>query len=268
MVVRSSEYQAEESVSFQNTAALQALEQLIKACNSASVIEVHGKRIALFNVGGTFRALDDTCPHRGGRLGKQSMDGNVITCPSHHWKFDVTTGCVRRPAGRESEVLLRQHPGQRRSAGSGFCCRRAFGRHRPSALRNAGTLELVCESGAGRLQPHGTSGRANQPQPEARRNPELGVATTPNADDGAPGGKLLRRMADEDKLQDRGCREGEATRLRCVSATSGQEKDAGRTDRCRATTRRREHHLPFSRRPAVRNGGSHTGVGGPIRCPR
>lgn len=51
-----------------------------------------GKIIALFNVGGTFHALDGICPHQGGPLGKGFLTGCIITCPWHGFQFDVTTG--------------------------------------------------------------------------------------------------------------------------------------------------------------------------------
>lgn len=48
--------------------------------------------IALFNVDGTFHALDGVCPHQGGPLGKGQMAGCIVTCPWHGWQFDVRTG--------------------------------------------------------------------------------------------------------------------------------------------------------------------------------
>src|SRR3990172_12383028 len=80
------------------------MEQLVKACEvgditsgSSRVVEVQGRHIALFNVGGSFHAIDNACPHRGGQLASGTLDGNVVTCPFHHWKFDVTSGvCVSR----------------------------------------------------------------------------------------------------------------------------------------------------------------------------
>lgn len=36
------------------------------------VAEINGQSIALFNVDGTFYAIDNTCVHRGGPLGKGS----------------------------------------------------------------------------------------------------------------------------------------------------------------------------------------------------
>jgi NAD(P)H-dependent nitrite reductase small subunit len=48
--------------------------------------------IALFNVDGTFYALDGVCPHQGGPLGQGLVEGCVVTCPWHGWQFDVRTG--------------------------------------------------------------------------------------------------------------------------------------------------------------------------------
>jgi nitrite reductase (NADH) small subunit len=48
--------------------------------------------IALFNVEGSFYALDGICPHQGGPLGKGALRGCVVTCPWHGWQFNVTTG--------------------------------------------------------------------------------------------------------------------------------------------------------------------------------
>jgi 3-phenylpropionate/trans-cinnamate dioxygenase ferredoxin component len=53
---------------------------------------VGGKAIALFNVGGTFYAISNTCLHRGGPLGQGFVEGTTVTCPWHNWTFDVTTG--------------------------------------------------------------------------------------------------------------------------------------------------------------------------------
>ena len=62
------------------------------APGSGTCVEACGKQIALFNVGGTFHALDGVCPHRGGPLGEGELEGNTVTCPWHAWQFDVTTG--------------------------------------------------------------------------------------------------------------------------------------------------------------------------------
>lgn len=53
---------------------------------------VLGRVIALYNVSGTFYALDGVCPHQGGPLGKGELCGQIVTCPWHGWQFDVTDG--------------------------------------------------------------------------------------------------------------------------------------------------------------------------------
>ncbi len=56
------------------------------------VVETAGKTIALFNVGGTFYAIDYVCIHRGGPLGEGDLEGTVVVCPWHAWRWDVRTG--------------------------------------------------------------------------------------------------------------------------------------------------------------------------------
>ena len=62
-------------------------------------VEVNGTSLAIFNVSGTFHAIDNTCVHRGGPLGEGDLDGEVVTCPWHQWSYNVTTGkCINSPA--------------------------------------------------------------------------------------------------------------------------------------------------------------------------
>jgi 3-phenylpropionate/trans-cinnamate dioxygenase ferredoxin component len=63
------------------------------------VVEAEGTTLALFNVDGAFYALDNDCPHRGGPLGEGDLDGTVVVCPWHAWRWDVKTGAnVNNPA--------------------------------------------------------------------------------------------------------------------------------------------------------------------------
>ena len=66
---------------------------------TVKTVDVGDRQIALCNVGGTYYAIDDACPHRGGSLGGGTLEGNVVQCPLHMSRFDVTTGeAVGRPA--------------------------------------------------------------------------------------------------------------------------------------------------------------------------
>ncbi len=68
---------------------------------SAKTVEVNGKAIALFNVGGAIYALDNTCLHRGGPLGDGLLEGDTVTCPWHGWQYKIKTGeYVRNVAAR------------------------------------------------------------------------------------------------------------------------------------------------------------------------
>jgi len=60
-------------------------------------VQVNGRAVAIFNVDGIIYAIDGTCTHRGGPLGEGELVGNVVTCPWHGARFDVTTGAVLGP---------------------------------------------------------------------------------------------------------------------------------------------------------------------------
>jgi nitrite reductase/ring-hydroxylating ferredoxin subunit len=60
---------------------------------SGRTVEARGRKIALFNSGGTFYAIDDACRHRGGSLGEGDVYGTRVVCPLHGWEYDFATGC-------------------------------------------------------------------------------------------------------------------------------------------------------------------------------
>ena len=64
------------------------------APGQSKVIEVGEKKIAVFNVDGSYYAIDDTCTHRGGPLSEGTREGTKITCPWHGAQFDLTDGKV------------------------------------------------------------------------------------------------------------------------------------------------------------------------------
>ena len=68
--------------------------------------KVDGRRVALYNVGGVFYATQDFCRHKGGSLGKGTLEGSVVRCPLHGWKFDVISGhCLTHPHCRELQLF-------------------------------------------------------------------------------------------------------------------------------------------------------------------
>jgi Ferredoxin subunits of nitrite reductase and ring-hydroxylating dioxygenases len=63
----------------------------------AKLVEINGQEIALFNLNGTFHALDNSCTHVGGPLCEGEITGTEVTCPWHGAVFDVTSGQVLSP---------------------------------------------------------------------------------------------------------------------------------------------------------------------------
>jgi nitrite reductase (NADH) small subunit len=72
------------------------------------IVEVAGRSIGVFNVGGRFYALHNGCPHRGGALcagpitgtvlptsGRAFVygrEGEIVRCSRHGWEFEIATG--------------------------------------------------------------------------------------------------------------------------------------------------------------------------------
>jgi nitrite reductase/ring-hydroxylating ferredoxin subunit len=68
---------------------------------AGKVVRAGETELALFNLGGTFYALDNRCTHMGGPLGEGEVEGTHVTCPWHGSIFEITTGAVvRAPARR------------------------------------------------------------------------------------------------------------------------------------------------------------------------
>ena len=75
---------------------------------SRKIVEVAGRTIGIFNLGGEFFALKNSCPHQGGELClgpvsglttstgpgdyQYERHGEFLRCPWHGWEFDIRTG--------------------------------------------------------------------------------------------------------------------------------------------------------------------------------
>ncbi|CAJ0736437.1 Naphthalene 1,2-dioxygenase/salicylate 5-hydroxylase systems, ferredoxin component [Ralstonia edaphis] len=58
------------------------------------LVFVNGRSIVLLNVEGRLHAVDNSCPHNGASLAAGGLDGNVLQCPAHGLRFNLTTGCM------------------------------------------------------------------------------------------------------------------------------------------------------------------------------
>ena len=58
-------------------------------------VEIQGIRLAVFYVDGQIDVLDGRCPHANAPLGRGWLEGSLVVCPLHRWKFDVRTGQCR-----------------------------------------------------------------------------------------------------------------------------------------------------------------------------
>jgi len=61
-------------------------------------VRVGDRSVVLFKLeDGGVSALSNICPHSGGPLGQGKLEGNILTCPWHDWRFEITSGeCINR----------------------------------------------------------------------------------------------------------------------------------------------------------------------------
>jgi NAD(P)H-dependent nitrite reductase small subunit len=74
---------------------------------SAKCVQAEGRKIALFNVGGKFYALEDDCPHEHAPLSDGDIDGGEVECPWHGSRFNLKTGKVTMDPAEED---VRSYP--------------------------------------------------------------------------------------------------------------------------------------------------------------
>ncbi|AIW40670.1 MULTISPECIES: nitrite reductase small subunit NirD [Paenibacillus] len=61
-------------------------------------VRIHNTEIAVFRLSdGSVHALENRCPHKGGRLSEGMICGSAVHCPLHDWKVDLSTGRVQEP---------------------------------------------------------------------------------------------------------------------------------------------------------------------------
>ena len=82
------------------------MSNFIKAAKTTDVpsggcllVQPEGKKVVLFNLGGEFFALDNSCPHNNGPICEGRIEGETVICPYHSWEFDIRTGKAKRVSG-------------------------------------------------------------------------------------------------------------------------------------------------------------------------
>jgi len=77
------------------------------------VVEVNGNEVAVFNLNGTFYAIDNICVHQGGPLGEGVLEGENVICPWHRWKYNVKSGvCAANPSVTVQTYSVKVEDGQ------------------------------------------------------------------------------------------------------------------------------------------------------------
>ena len=55
-------------------------------------LSVEGTPVLLIKQQGKIFAIDNRCPHQGCGMSNGTLDGLIIICPCHDWRFSLETG--------------------------------------------------------------------------------------------------------------------------------------------------------------------------------
>jgi nitrite reductase (NADH) small subunit len=93
------------------------------------IVDLGGRSVGVFNVGGSFYALHNRCPHRGGPLCLGAVtgttaasadfdyvyerEGRILRCAWHGWEFELETGkSLADPKVRAKTFLVTVEDGE------------------------------------------------------------------------------------------------------------------------------------------------------------
>jgi nitrite reductase (NADH) small subunit len=66
---------------------------------------VYGQfEVAVFNLSGGYRAIDNRCPHKKGPLSDGIVSGNSVFCPLHNLNLSLETGCALRGGAGKAKI--------------------------------------------------------------------------------------------------------------------------------------------------------------------
>lgn len=86
--------------------------EFVRVCHQDEVAEgevklvvADGTKVALCKSAGRFHALSNFCPHLTGNLSEGEIDGDVLVCPEHGWRFKLTTGRCTTMRGQSAHTF-------------------------------------------------------------------------------------------------------------------------------------------------------------------
>lgn len=61
-------------------------------------VTIEDKEVAIFRLSdGSVHAVENRCPHKGGKLSEGMVCGLAVHCPLHDWKINLHSGRVHEP---------------------------------------------------------------------------------------------------------------------------------------------------------------------------
>ncbi len=69
------------------------------------LVEADGTKIALCHGPAGIYALSNFCPHLTGNLGEGTLEGDVLVCPEHGWRFKIATGRCLTVRGKPAHTF-------------------------------------------------------------------------------------------------------------------------------------------------------------------
>jgi nitrite reductase (NADH) small subunit len=70
------------------------------------MFQAEGREICVANDGGSYAAIDNVCPHRGGPLAEGTLENGRVLCPWHAWAFSVKDGAEVFPVEIQGDQVL------------------------------------------------------------------------------------------------------------------------------------------------------------------
>src|SRR5688500_14975068 len=58
------------------------------------LVTIDRKRVVVARLKGRLFAFDALCPHAGGPMDLSEVEGAIISCPLHAWRFDLEQGGI------------------------------------------------------------------------------------------------------------------------------------------------------------------------------